>query len=252
LPVNFFSPYRATSIIDFWRRWHITLSRFFRDYVYIPLGGSRRGVPQSFLILFATMLLVGLWHGAGWTFVIWGGLQGVYLIVNHGWRRLAPLRGGLEVPPFLGWMMTFTAVVFAWVFFRADSLGSAANIISGMVGANGLIIPDHYREILPLPDSLMAGLGVTYQAVGANGLDQFFGGAGIGKLVLVAGVVFLLPNTVTFLRKYPLAQNVAELKTWPGFLTWRLTPAWAFCIGIIAMVGLIWIPKTSEFIYFRF
>ena len=88
LPINFDSPYKAVSIIDFWRRWHITLSNFLRDYLYITLGGSRRGQVRRYGNLLTTMLLGGLWHGAGWTFVIWGGLHGVYLCINHGWRKL--------------------------------------------------------------------------------------------------------------------------------------------------------------------
>jgi D-alanyl-lipoteichoic acid acyltransferase DltB (MBOAT superfamily) len=88
LPVNFYSPYKASSIIDFWRRWHITLSRFLRDYLYIPLGGNRRGPLRRYLNLAVVMLLGGLWHGANWTFVIWGGVHGLMLAVNHGWRAL--------------------------------------------------------------------------------------------------------------------------------------------------------------------
>ena len=88
LPVNFNSPYKAVNIIDFWRRWHITLSRFLRDYLYIPLGGSRLGAPRRYANLMITMLLGGLWHGAGWTFVIWGGLHGIFLVINHAWHGL--------------------------------------------------------------------------------------------------------------------------------------------------------------------
>src|SRR3546814_2190702 len=92
LPLNFDAPYRATSIIDFWRRWHMTLSRFLRDYLYIPLGGGRRGSVRRYGNLMITMLLGGLWHGAGWTFVVWGGLHGLLLVVNHLWRRVVPWR----------------------------------------------------------------------------------------------------------------------------------------------------------------
>ena len=88
LPANFNSPYKSTSIIDFWRRWHMTLSRFLRDYLYVPLGGNRKGSLRRYLNLMITMLLGGLWHGAGWTYVAWGGLHGLYLLANHGWRNL--------------------------------------------------------------------------------------------------------------------------------------------------------------------
>ena len=90
LPLNFHSPYKAGSIIEFWRRWHMTLSRFLRDYLYFPLGGNRHGRQRRYLNLLATMVLGGLWHGAGWTFVIWGALHGLYLVVNHAWRALRP------------------------------------------------------------------------------------------------------------------------------------------------------------------
>ena len=90
LPLNFNSPYKATSIIDFWRRWHMTLSQFLRDYLYIPLGGNRHGRVRRYVNLMITMLLGGLWHGAGWTFVVWGGLHGVYLCINHAWNNFGP------------------------------------------------------------------------------------------------------------------------------------------------------------------
>ena len=124
LPLNFRSPYKARSIIDFWRRWHITLSRFLRDYVYIPLGGNRKSVPRRYENLLLTMLIGGLWHGAGWTFVFWGALHGIYLVINHGWRSLRR-RIDIAAPPgarALATLTTFVAVVVAWVFFRASGL----------------------------------------------------------------------------------------------------------------------------------
>src|SRR4051794_2040526 len=129
LPVNFRSPYKATSIIEFWRRWHITLSRFLRDYLYIPLGGNRLGEQRRYINLLVTMLLGGLWHGAGWNFIIWGGLHGFYLGINHLWRGwrgdAAPLASGAAAAAtkILCWAVTFFAVVIAWVFFRAKTVG---------------------------------------------------------------------------------------------------------------------------------
>jgi D-alanyl-lipoteichoic acid acyltransferase DltB (MBOAT superfamily) len=114
LPVNFHSPYRARSVVDFWRRWHMTLSRFLRDYLYIPLGGNRKGPLRRHANLLATMLLGGLWHGANWTFVVWGGLHGLYLVVNHLWRQHFG-RQGPPVPAVsaLYWLLTLLAVVVA-------------------------------------------------------------------------------------------------------------------------------------------
>ena len=156
LPLNFNSPYKATNIIDFWRRWHMTLSRFLRDYVYFPLGGNRRGKPRRYLNLMATMLLGGLWHGAAWTFVAWGGLHGLYLIVNHAWRALR--RGGPEdagvVEAWASQIVTFLAVVVAWVFFRAEGFAAAFRMVNGMIGMNGITAPQqtlsHLAELLIL------------------------------------------------------------------------------------------------------
>src|SRR3954452_3363071 len=126
LPVNFRSPYKATSIIEFWRRWHITLSRFLRDYLYIPLGGNRLGETRRYQNLMLTMLLGGLWHSAAWNFVIWGGLHGFYLCINHLWHRS---HGKAATKPRLtkvaSWAVTFFAVVVAWVFFRAKTAAGA-------------------------------------------------------------------------------------------------------------------------------
>src|SRR6201987_5576115 len=134
LPVNFRSPYQATSIIEFLRRWHITLSRFLRNYLYIPLGGNRLGERRRHVNLMVTMLLGGLWHGAGWNFLIWGGLHGGYLVVNHLWRTG---RKGTATSPggrVVCWLLTFLAVVVAWVFFRAKSLTGAWRMLAGLLG----------------------------------------------------------------------------------------------------------------------
>ncbi|WP_435628150.1 MBOAT family O-acyltransferase [Candidatus Ferrigenium straubiae] len=137
LPINFNSPYKATSIIEFWRRWHMTLSRFLRDYLYIPLGGNRKGKLRRYLNLMTTMLLGGLWHGAGWTFVVWGALHGAYLAINHLWREITGERLA-RIPNWLGALaggaLTFIAVVAAWVVFRADSMAHALFILKAMFG----------------------------------------------------------------------------------------------------------------------
>ena len=132
LPENFDSPYKAQSIIDFWRRWHMTLSAFLREYLYIPLGGNQKGSMRRYANLMVTMLLGGLWHGASWTFVVWGGLNGVFLIVNQLWRRL-----GIQLPGGLAWALTFTAVLVGYVFVCARSFGRAEVVLASMVGMNG-------------------------------------------------------------------------------------------------------------------
>jgi len=132
LPENFDSPYKATSIIEFWRRWHMTLSGFLRDYVFYPLTGIRGGPVRRYAALVFTMLLCGLWHGANWTFVVFGGLHGAYLTVNHLWRRLK-----IPLPLVFCWLLTFVAVLVSFVFFRAPSFARAGVILKGMMGLGG-------------------------------------------------------------------------------------------------------------------
>ncbi|MFS2032470.1 MBOAT family O-acyltransferase [Polaromonas sp. CT11-55] len=128
LPINFNSPYKALDIQDFWRRWHITLSSFLRDYLYIPLGGNRHAGHRTYLNLFITFLLGGLWHGATWMFVIWGAVHGCAVVINRLWKTL-----NRPMPPLLAWIVTFAFVNVAWVFFRAKTLGDAMRVLSGMV-----------------------------------------------------------------------------------------------------------------------
>ena len=138
LPINFNSPYQSASITEFWRRWHITLGRFLRDYLYIPLGGNRHGQGRAMLAALVVMLLGGLWHGAGWTFVLWGVMHGVYLAIHRAWG----MRFALPRP--LGMAVTFLAVLFAWVMFRAPSVGDALIIWKTMLGMNGVVLPAIY------------------------------------------------------------------------------------------------------------
>lgn len=153
LPENFLSPYKAISIIDFWRRWHMTLSRFLRDYLYIPLGGNRKGFVRQLVNMMITMILGGLWHGASWMFVMWGTLHGLYLCVNHVWRQL-----GWECSDRVGWLLTFLSVAYAWVWFRADSLVAAVNLSGALVGAQGLWPEGLARSLLVLQTPMQGGL----------------------------------------------------------------------------------------------
>lgn len=127
LPQNFNSPYKADSIIDFWRRWHMTLSQFLREYIYIPLGGNRKGKIRRHANLMITMLIGGLWHGAAWTFVFWGFLHGTALVINHLWRTM-----GFKMNTYMARIVTFVFVVISWVFFRAETFDQALIILKGM------------------------------------------------------------------------------------------------------------------------
>jgi D-alanyl-lipoteichoic acid acyltransferase DltB (MBOAT superfamily) len=218
LPLNFNSPYKATSIIEFWRRWHMTLSQFLRDYLYIPLGGNRRGRVLRYVNLMVTMALGGLWHGAAWTFVAWGTLHGAYLCINHAWNNYGPAVGPRFVPAanLAAFILTFLSVVIAWVFFRADSVASAVSILSSMAD----------------PTQIVFGRGEM---------------AYIAFIAVYAGIAWFAPNTQTIMGYDHRTRTVGEaLGAWPGRTAFLYVSAAALAFGILG------IQQHSEFIYFRF
>ena len=160
LPLNFDAPYRSGSIRAFWRRWHMTLSRFLRDYLYIPLGGSRFGATRMVAALLVTMLLGGLWHGANWNFVLWGGLHGAALVVCGLWTRM-----GWRLPPVLGWLLTLGFVVVAWVLFRAPDFTTAAHVLQGLAGEGGLGWAKFHNGWMLAAAGVLALIGPTSQAI---------------------------------------------------------------------------------------
>ncbi len=172
MPDNFRFPYAAVGFSDFWRRWHITLSAWLRDYLYIPLGGNRHGERRTYAAIFATMLLGGLWHGANWTFVAWGGLHGLYLAVERALRsRLPDYRPGPLVFVALG-VLTFTLVNLTWVFFRAKTFSKAWLVLRGMLGQNG-----HAQPILETPSlvfvaAIVGGIVLTHWLMRARTLES--------------------------------------------------------------------------------
>ncbi len=250
LPLNFFSPYKARNIIDFWRRWHITLSRFLRDYVYIPLGGNRKTVPRRYANLLLTMLAGGLWHGAGWTFVFWGGLHGIYLVINHGWRSLCR-RIDIAAPPgtqALATLTTFVAVVVAWVFFRATDFTTAVSIIAGMLGQNGVVLPPQWQSVAGGP-AWLANHGVQF------GKTMYFDRvAQTNWLCALLVFCWAAPNTQQLLAAYRpalITRGYGELGG-AGFLAWRPNWAWLIALTLLGTIAILSINGYSEFIYFRF
>jgi D-alanyl-lipoteichoic acid acyltransferase DltB (MBOAT superfamily) len=163
LPMNFEAPYRAVSIRDFWRRWHMTLSRMLRDYLYIPLGGNRHGPSRQVVNVVLTMLLGGLWHGANWTFVIWGGLHGLALATNGLWHR-----AGLRMPAWLGWALTLVFVVVAWVPFRSPDWTTAGHMLAGLLGGGGL-------GRVAFPQGWMIWVGTAIALLGPTSQDAALG-----------------------------------------------------------------------------
>ena len=248
LPLNFNSPYKAANIADFWRRWHMTLSRFLRDYLYFPLGGNRKGQGRRYVNLMATMLLGGLWHGAGWTFVIWGGLHGAYLIIHQAWQALR-IRLGFGDPSaagrFMGTGLTFIAVVVGWVFFRAQTFHGAISMLRSMGGLNGVSLPDAIALHLGPLASRLSSLGVVFNPGGGH---EFVMNA-VWVAVLLP-IVFLAPNTQQILYRFRPALDQRADDT--AALGWSPDMRWGIVMAVVLAAGLLSLAHPGEFLYFQF
>ena len=248
-PLNFDSPYKARDIVDFWRRWHITLSQFLRDHLYIPLGGSRCSAARRYTNLFLTMLLGGLWHGAGWAFIIWGGLHGTYLCVNHAWSAFAKNRPALNTKAavFCGWLVTFLAVVVGWVFFKAGDHGIyrggatrgefavAREMLEGMIGANGCALPLQLKPAL-------ASLAGTFAFAAAPFKVQE-----LPWIFAAALIAFFAPNTQQLFRV-----AIASAKGEEPAPIWKMNARWGALTATVLVIGFFRLTGVSEFLYFQF
>lgn len=240
LPVNFNSPYKARSVIDFWHRWHITLSRFLREYLYIPLGGNRRGKFRRYCNLMITMLLGGLWHGANWTFFAWGGLHGIYLVVNHGYRTIGKRRAQMLATssgmPRERWgegrlkdsaaiALTFLSVAAAWVLFRSPDFSTASRMLAGLSGYHGVDLHQAW-------------------------LDRSRWAALLGLLAFV----FCAPNSqhVMSLARPALGVVPPDPEERGHRLLWRPNLLWGAGVAIAAVVSILYLSRASEFIYYQF
>lgn len=222
LPINFNSPYKAKDIQDFWRRWHITLSRFLRDYIYIPLGGNKVDRYHNYGNLFAVFLIGGLWHGASWMFIIWGALHGVAIVLHRIWKDL-----GLRMWEWLGWLITFNFVNIAWVFFRAKDWDMANKVLTGMTGSSGIMLNEKIGNTIIV---LLSPYSITF----GNWLQNIHGN---NKTLLwsAAGLLFVL----LFKNSHELAHNLKENKMILAILF-----LWFSSINSLG--------KISEFLYFNF
>ena len=224
IPINFHSPYKAVNVSDFWQRWHISLSQFLRNYLYISLGGNRKGHLARYRNLMLTMLLGGLWHGASWTFVVWGGLHGLYLCIQHGWRSLRKTR---NTPPSAaslaaGRVLTFLAVMVAWVFFRAPDLNSAMAVLAGMAGQNG---------VSPV-----------------NSLEW----QGWGLLFAGAVIAFWMPNTNEIFLSADQGTENGLTSLPPARAGWAPGLRWGLAVGLVFALCLLNIDTARDFIYAQF
>lgn len=222
LPINFASPYKATSIQDFWRRWHITLSRFLKGYIYIPLGGNRHGEIRTYTNLFTTFLLGGIWHGAGWTFVFWGALHGLALVIHRAWHKL-----GFRMYAVLAWIITFNFINISWVFFRAKEFEDAMKVLKGMAGMTGINLP----SVLETKLSFLTQYSVDFGEFIAN-----TGGDTYTFIWLIAGMVFVLvfKNSIELMHSFKVSYKTVWFS------------------GTLFVISVLSMNKVSEFLYFNF
>jgi len=222
LPINFNSPYKSTNIQDFWRRWHITLSRFLKDYIYIPLGGNRKGEFRTYNNLMATFIIGGLWHGAGWTFVFWGFLHGVALVIHRVWSKL-----GFKLWTWVAWFITFNFINIAWVFFRAKEWGDAVKVLSGMITIDNIVLPAKLASKLSFLNEYGISFGAWLGAITGNKWSVVW-------LFLGFIIILVFKNSTQKLDDFKLNFKTA------------LWSAIAFVGGVLSLT------KVSEFLYFNF
>lgn len=229
LPLNFWSPYKSVNIIEFWKRWHMTLSRFLRDYVYIPLGGNRYGEFKRYRNLLLTMLIGGIWHGAGWTYVLWGALHGFALAGNHLWQRWRGARARNSVTRIGAHALTMLVVVAGWVIFRSPSLAAADSVFSGMLGRHGALLPDQLLIIVPLLRGVFTGIGQVPLLGDSTVMGTF---EVFAMLTLGFAIVLLAPNLYQLNRRGRLLLVLVSF---------------AFTLQKVVFAGSI-----SPFLYFQF
>jgi alginate O-acetyltransferase complex protein AlgI len=222
LPINFNSPYQATNIQEFWRRWHITLTRFLKDYVYIPLGGNRKSHLRIHGNILATFFLCGLWHGAGWTFIFWGIIHGVAMQVHRIWKDI-----GFKMNKYLAGIITFNFVNISWVFFRAEEWKDAVKVLRGMFGLEGVVVTDDLVEALPFL--------LDYGFYVGDHLINMFANDDVFRMLFVFSLItFFFKNS---------NQNRKDFRMNSTTL--------AFAIFTLA-VSVLSLNKISPFLYFNF
>ncbi len=255
LPENFNSPYKATGIVDFWRRWHISLGAWLRDFLYIPLGGNRKGKLAQYRNLFLVMFICGIWHGAGWTFMIWGALHGLMLVTNHLFRAKIHGRPAERIlalwPMRIGCIaLTFFLINLCWVIFRATTLNGAMRIYRAMflgaeqpqalASAPDLLQPDGFiPEIMALPESL--------QALVQSALPHsYFSGWQVWALLL---------GSMLLCWAFPNSQEILSGHRQDGrrpWLSWNSSIGWAMALALLAFSAILLLGRTSTYLYFQF
>lgn len=219
LPQNFASPYQSRSIIDFWRRWHMTLGLWVKNYLYIPMGGNRHGQLRKMRNLFVSMVLIGLWHGAGWTYVFWGAWHGLMLMINHLWRGL-----NIKLPQAICWLLTFSGVIIGWVFFRSATFADAWMMLSAMTDIHNIYLPPSVQGVL----GFLQNYGIGFMQMSGS----------LGKPLLMCSV--LLVCTVWFKNPLDWSRYFKADWKWFGFIL------------VLTMMSLYMMNRHAEFLYFQF
>ena len=222
LPLNFNSPYKSRNIRDFWKRWHITLSRFLRDYIYIPIGGNQKGNFKLYGNLLTTFLIGGLWHGAGWTFLLWGLLHGLAIIIHRIWCNL-----GIVLNKYLAWLITFNFINLSWIFFRAESIEDAIKVVKGMFGFSGVVFPVLFKNTINFFQIDAIKFGDVYSNFNSDSEISFW-----ILIALFLCLFFKNSNQIINVR------NISNMK-----ITF---------IAFLLSISLMHFNKNIDFIYFNF
>ncbi|MFC6465190.1 MBOAT family O-acyltransferase [Marinilactibacillus sp. GCM10026970] len=225
LPLNFNSPYKSIHIQEFWQKWHITLSKFLTDYIYIPLGGNRKGLYRIYINIFLVFLISGIWHGSGWTFIIWGVCHGIASIIYRLWKKYS----NYKLPKWFAWFITFQFVNFTWIIFRSNSINQAINLILGMLGLNGIEL-----GLLDVYDTNVGLLSIVTL------LESLLDISLAGSIQILILVFFVLIATLTFKNTYQKSIEFTNNKK-EGVTTF-----------IILSVSVLFLIRVTEFLYFNF
>ena len=262
LPINFNSPYKAKNIINFWKCWHITLSNFLKHYLYFPLGGNKKGDISRFCNILITMILGGLWHGASWNFIFWGGLHGCFIITNHFWItnilnnfNFTKKMKKLKIYNFFAITITFICVVIAWIFFRAENFSSALLILKGCFGFAGVSLPSSFEILMKENISFIEifDKNIFYNGIFINIPDLASVGGPFSAIFYLSLSIFLVwgfPNSQEILQYREYKKNVnlpiSKYKKWYPNIFYAIISSilFCFCFGSI--------EKISPFLYYQF
>ena len=240
LPLNFASPYQSTSISEFWRRWHITLSRFFKNYVYIPIGGNSAGIFKNSFNLLFVMLLAGLWHGASLNFIFWGGIHGFLLIVNHVYRKIKDIFPIIKIGPIFSWLITFFCINISWVPFRTSNLDETIVVWKSIFSMDNFILP-----------SSLSMLGFKTQEF-IEDVDYY----NVSIMLFISlSIIFFLPNIYQIFSKYDVALKSKGYFS-NGYskfnLKWKPNHLYLIFLILIMFISLGKMSDQKEFLYFQF